>query len=144
MSQSWRFEIERGLQTISCEVVLSFQRLEQRDSQVMNDHEMMEEEDKENIRPIQEESLFKLDTISSNIFNILPVNINRKRKRSSDMEEPSQGVKRINCASDRNQNRTLLQSILALPKILQKRLDRSDTEQQYEYLEYLNQRESFD
>ena len=112
---------------------------------IMNDQEMFEEEDKENVRPTsQVDSMFRLETFSTRFFNILPVNFNRKRRRSSDMEECQQSkeVKRNKVSDGRRQN-TFLKSIMALPRLLT-RLDRSDTEQHYDYLDYLNQRESLD
>ena len=104
--------------------------------------EEMKEVDKENVDP--EPRISTYQKLAKRVINILPLNFNRKRRRSSDFDEPSfQDQKRNRVVLSRSgscrQGTTFLQSIMSIPRFL----TQSDRDQ-YEYLDYMNQRESFD
>ena len=111
--------------------------------EIMVDIDMMDE-DKENV-PVDQDSMFSYAKITNRLFKILPVYFNRKRRRSSeDSESPERKCKKPNMTESGQ-----LSSISIISKsiisLLPSRLDPKDNENQYvEYIDYMNQRNSFD
>ena len=117
----------------------------------MDDIDTMEE-DKENV-PMDQDTMFSYAKITNRLFKILPVYFNRKRRRSAeDSEETSSSspserkCKRPNMTESKQLSSISIISN-SIKALLPSRLDPKDKDndnQYVEYIDYMNQRNSFD